>query len=413
MRLSKQLLCTAVSIFVLTSVSKAETTLNALFMSQAAYSEDDIKSMTSSFEAANPDVKVSLDFVPYEALHDKIIAASGAGDNGYDVVLFDVIWPAEFATRGFLQDVTNRIPANYTAEILEGAWTTVEYDNKRYGMPWIIDTKYLFYNKDMLAQAGISSPPATWTELVEQARIIKAKGITEFPLVWSWSQSEAMICDLTTIASAYDAKFFVDGKPNFSSGGVRKAVDFMRATLDEKLTNPASREYLEEDVRRVFSNGKAAFALNWTYMNALANDPKESKIAGKVGVAPAPGIEGVSTASSVNGSMGLGIPSNSPHADEAWAYIAHLTQRSVQEKYAKLSLPIWKQSYSEPSVAEGQEDLIAAAKQSIAVMYPRPLVASYTEVSNILQKHVHQALLGSADTVDALKNAEKRVSRIR
>lgn len=148
-------------------------------------------------------------------------------------------------------------------------------------------------------------------------------------------------------------------------------------------------------------------------MNALANDPKESKIAGKVGVAPAPGIEGVSTASSVNGSMGLGIPSNSPHADEAWAYIAHLTQRSVQEKYAKLSLPIWKQSYSEPSVAEGQEDLIAAAKQSIAVMYPRPLVASYTEVSNILQKHVHQALLGSADTVDALKNAEKRVSRIR
>ena len=115
-------------------------------------------------------------------------------------------------------------------------------------------------------------------------------------------------------------------------------------------------------------------------MNALANDPKESKVVGKVKVAPAPGVDGKSTASGVNGSMGLGIPSNSPHADEAWSYISFLTQKDVQDDYAKLSLPIWKASYEEPKVLEGQEELIAAAKRSIAVMYPRPLVPSYTEV---------------------------------
>jgi multiple sugar transport system substrate-binding protein len=163
----------------------------------------------------------------------------------------------------------------------------------------------------------------------------------------------------------------------------------------------------------VFSNGEAAFALNWTYMNALANDPKESKVAGKVKVAPAPGVEGKSTASSVNGSMGLGIPANSPHADEAWAYISFLTQKDVQDDYAKLSLPIWKASYSEPKVVEGQEDLIAAAKESIAVMYPRPLVPSYTEVSDILQKNIHQVLLGQASVDDALEAAASRVKRIR
>ena len=143
------------------TTAMAETTLNALFMAQAAYSEDDIRAMTASYEAANPDVKINIEFVPYEGLHDKTVLAQGAG-GGYDVVLFDVIWPAEFATRGFLMDVTDRIPADYTDQVFDGAWTTVEYDGKRYGMSWILDTKYLFYNTDMLSEAGISAPPKTW-----------------------------------------------------------------------------------------------------------------------------------------------------------------------------------------------------------------------------------------------------------
>ncbi|MCY1706136.1 extracellular solute-binding protein [Pannonibacter sp. SL95] len=407
------ILGTAAAALLMNSAAFAETTLNALFMSQAAYSEADIKAMTAEFEKANPGIKVAMEFVPYEALHDKIVAAAGAGADGYDVVLFDVIWPAEFATRGFLKDVTDKIPADATAKIFDGAWTTVEYSGKRYGMPWILDTKYLFYNEDMLKQAGIANPPKTWAELATQAKAIKDKGIVQYPLVWSWSQAEAMICDFTTLTAANDGKFFVEGKPAFTAGGAKDALSYMKQTLDDGLTNPASREYLEEDVRRVFSNGEAAFALNWTYMNALANNPAESKVAGKVKVTSAPGVDGKSVASGVNGSMGLGIPANSPHADEAWKYISHLTNQSVQESYSKLSLPIWKASYDNPKVAEGQEGLIAAAKQSIAVMYPRPLVPAYTEVSDILQKNLHKVLLGETSVDDALTAAAQRVERIR
>lgn len=56
-----------------------DVTLNAIFMKQAAYSEDDTKAMAKAFEGANPGLKVNLEFVPYEALHDKIVAAQGAG----------------------------------------------------------------------------------------------------------------------------------------------------------------------------------------------------------------------------------------------------------------------------------------------------------------------------------------------
>lgn len=413
MKLIKLMAVTASTTALMASAALADTTLNALFMSQAAYSEDNIKSMTAAFEAANPGTKVSLEFVPYEALHDKIIAASGAGDDGYDVVLFDVIWPAEFAERGFLTDVSDRVATDLTSKIFEGAWTTVEYDGKRYGMPWILDTKYLYYNTEILAQAGIETPPSTWNEVLEQAKVIKDKGLVEYPLVWSWSQSEAMICDFTTLTAAHGGAFFNDGKPAFETGGAKAALDYMKTSLGDGLTNPASLEYFEEDVRRVFSAGDAAFAMNWTYMNSLVNDPAESQVAGKVGVMSAPGVSGVSEASAVNGSMGLGIPSNSPHADEAWAYITHLTNQATQEEFATLSLPIWKGSYSQSAVTNGQEDLVAAADKSIAVMFPRPLVASYTEVSSILQKHLHGSLLDLTTSEEALANAAKRVARIR
>ncbi len=90
----------------LASPAHAETTINALFMAQAAYSEADVRAMTDAFTKANPDVKVNLEFVPYEGLHDKTVLAQGSG-GGYDVVLFDVIWPAEYATNKVLVDVTD------------------------------------------------------------------------------------------------------------------------------------------------------------------------------------------------------------------------------------------------------------------------------------------------------------------
>lgn len=388
----------------LTTHAYAETTLNALFMAQAAYSEADVRAMTDAFTTANPNVKVNLEFVPYEGLHDKTILAQGSG-GGYDVVLFDVIWPAEYAANNVLVDISDRITPEMKSGVLPGAWTTVEYDGKQYGMPWILDTKYLFYNKEILEKAGIESPPKTWEELRTQAQTIKDKGLLDAPIVWSWAQAEAAICDYTTLVSAYGGSFLQDGKPAFQTDGGLDALTYMAESYNSGLTNKNSKEFLEEDVRRVFQNGEAAFALNWTYMYNLANDPKESKVAGKVGVVPAPGIEGKSTVSAVNGSMGLGVTTTSKHPDEAWNYVSFMTSQETQNAYAKLSLPIWASSYDDPAVTADQEELIAAAKVGLAAMYPRPTTPRYQELSAALQQAIQVTLLGQATPEEALKTA--------
>lgn len=400
------------AMLVISGSVSAATQINALFMTQAAYSENDIRAMTSDFEKQHPDVKVNLEFVPYEALHDKIVAARGAGGNGYDVVLFDAIWPAEFSRFDLLQDVSSRIAADEREKIFPGAMNTVVYQGKTLGMPWILDTKYLYYNKAMLDKAGIKTPPASWQQVMDDAKVLKDKGIVKYPLVWSWSQAEALVCDYTTLVSGFGGSFYQNGKLDFSTPASLKAVTLMKTSLDQGLSNPASREYLEEDVRKAFSNGDAAFALNWTYMYNIANDPKQSKVAGDVGIVPAPG-DTPDKPGAVNGSMGLGIAKASQHPEEAWQYIHYLTSQPVQDKYAKLSLPVWKASYQDPAVAKGQESLIAAADKSLNVMLSRPETADYSRLSNTLQQQLQSVLQGKATPDVALKAVDTSAARLR
>ena len=391
-----------------------DVTINALFMSQAAYSEQDVRNMIADFEAANAGIKVNPEFVASEALHDKLVASSSAGSGGYDVVLYDVPYLAEFASKGFLQEVTGRVPPEVNDQVFDGAWATATFEDKKWGMPWILDTKYLFYNKDMLAKAGIAAPPTTFEELKAQAQIIKDAGIVEFPIVGDWAQAETIICDYGTLMAAYQANFFVDGAPAFDSPDSLAAVQYMKDALDAGLVNPSSTEYFEEDVRKVFSAGEAAFALNWAYMFNLANNEgPETKIAGQVGIVPAPGAEGKAANSAINGSMGLGIPSNAANPDEAWKLITFMTSQPVQNQYAKLSLPIWKSSYDDPAVAEGQPDLVAAAKTSIAIISNRPVTPTYNEVSAILQAALHSVLVGGEDPAAAMAAAKDEAANLR
>jgi multiple sugar transport system substrate-binding protein len=397
----------AASLMLSTSFAHAEVVLKGLFMSQSAYSEADVRAMADAYTKAHPDTKLNLEFVPYEGLRDKTILAQGSGD-GYDVILFDVIWPAEYATNKILMDVSPRITEDMKKGVLPGAWTTVEYQGKQYGMPWILDTKYLFYNKEMLKKAGFNAPPKTWAELNEQAAAIKKQGIVQFPIVWSWAQAEAVICDYATLLSANKGSFLDDkGSPSFQTGGGLDALKYMVDSTKSGISNPNSKEYLEEDVRRVFQNGEAAFALNWTYMFNLANAGKDSKVIGQVGVAPAPGVEGKSTISAMNGSMGLGVAATSKHPDEAWDFVTYMTSQPTQNAYAKLSLPIWASSYKDPAVVAGQEDMIKAAELGLAAMYPRPTTPKYQELSTALQVAIQQALLGTLSPEDALKQAKE------
>lgn len=392
------------------SPSAGPVTLTALFMKQAAYSEDNVKEMAAAFTAANPNVTVNLEFVAYDALHDKIVTSQAGGAGTYDTVLMDAIWPAEFAKANLVVDITDKIPANYKSDVFESAFAGAAYQGKFYAVPWINDTKFLFYNKKMLADAGFSAPPKTWDELLTQARAIKDKGIVQYPLAWSWSQAEAAICDWTQLAAVMGGANFVDdqGNAQFNKGGALAALQWMKKSLDDGLTNPASTGFLEEDVRNTFSAGSAAFALNWTYMYNLANDPAQSKVAGQVGVAPSPGGSSAAT-SGVNGGMGIAVTQGSKHQAEALSFALWMASKPMQDKYAALSLPMWKSSFQDAAITKTAPELFAAANGEFTNLVVRPVVPYYTSLSGALQVALQEALTGKKTPQQALDDVAAKL----
>jgi multiple sugar transport system substrate-binding protein len=378
-------------------------TLNVLLMQQAAYSASDIQAMDDAFTKAYPNITINPELVSYDSLHDKIVTAQVGGNGKYDVVLMDTPWPAELVTANIVSDITSKIPADFLSGVFDSAWTAAKYNGKIYGVPWINDTKFFFYNSDMFSKAGLTAAPKTWDEVEADAKAIKAAGIVKYPITASWKQAEAVICDWTQLAAAFGGSDFVDanGKALFNQGGGLAALTFMKKLLDEGLVDPASLSQTEDDVNSVVSAGQAAMALNWTYGLSVMNDPSKSTVAGKIKVAPSPG-EGSVTTSGVNGGMSLAVTTTTKHPNEALAYALSMASEKSQEMDVANALPMWKASFDDPNVTKNNPDLFAAAKIEFAGLVARPVVPYYTKLSNALQDAIQQALLGKKTPQQAL-----------
>jgi multiple sugar transport system substrate-binding protein len=389
------------------AASGGKVTLNNLFQQQAGYSAQDLAGMTAAFEKAHPNIKVNNTLVAYEALHDKIVAAAPAGT--YDVVLGDVIWPAEFGSKGIVKDISDLVSTLPTSQIFPGALVMAKYNNKYYGMPWILDTKYMYANGSMLKKAGVNPASLkTWDGVVAALKQIKAKGLVKYPWLGSWSQAEAVVCDYAQLLGAFGGQFLdSSGKPAFNKGGGLKALEFMKMLLDQKLADPASTSSLEADVLKAFAQGKIAMNLNWTFQLAAALDPKQSNVtkddvmilhtpAGSPG-GPAPGC---------NGGQPVMITTGSKHPNEAWEFIKFITGQSTQNQYVKDSLPIWAASYNDPAVVKtAGAQLVSVAKTQLPDMILRPQVTNYNAASQALQVQIQNALLGRKTPQDALNAA--------
>ena len=384
--------------------------LNALFMKQAGYSEEDITAMTDAFMAENPGIKVNLTFVAYEELEAKILTAAATG--GYDVVLGDCIWPAQFAQAGLVLDVSDRIAEIDTSDIFTGALESCMYNGKYYGLPWLNDVKYMFVNTAMLEQAGITEVPSTMEELIADAKILKEQGICEYPIAGCWSQAECLICDYT-IYSGICGGSFVDenNNPTLNSAENIQALQMMSDMLTDGLANPNSLEMIEDDVLSTFAAGNAAFAINWTYQYASMNDAASSSVVGDAVIIPVPGA--AETSATVNGGMPLMITAGSKHPDEAWTYMTYISGKDVQAQYSANALPMWKSLYTDETViANAGAEVVEASLTQYDYIKNRPMVPYYNELSTYMQTELQNVLLGNESAEDALNTLQAKAEEL-
>lgn len=141
-----------------------------------AYNETDAEASTMAkiviprFEAEHPGIKVVSDVYPYGQLLTKLIASASAG-NPPDVVRSDIIWVPQLAKEGVLLPLSSAMPAfrKLSRSVYAGSLSTNVYKGAYYGLPLDTNTQVLFWNKADFAAAGIKRPPATMTQIFQDA----------------------------------------------------------------------------------------------------------------------------------------------------------------------------------------------------------------------------------------------------
>jgi multiple sugar transport system substrate-binding protein len=349
--------------------------------------------------------------VQYNELLNKInTATQGGGD--LDVIEMDTIWTAQFASAGWIDDLTPQITDTIKKDVPDSALSAVTYKGKLYGMPWFNSAKHLFYNAKLLKDAGFDKPPATLDEFVAQAKATTKPG--QWGSVWSWKQSEALICDWVALMfTKKDAQLLdKDGKAVFNTMGGVEALQWMVDLLyKHKVADPASLEYTEDDVKKSFFTGTVALTYNWEGSLPDGNDPAKSKAAPNVKIDLLPGSADVKS-SSINGSEGWAILKTAKNKDAAWKLLEYMVSPAWQKKSAVIhgDYPVLASLYSDPDLAKNVQDFAIYGEQ-FKYLAVRPQVANYTQASDIIQKHLHEALLGKVPPKDAMDTAADEVNK--
>jgi multiple sugar transport system substrate-binding protein len=388
--------------------------LNALYMNQAGYSDRVLKDIAARYtEGTGKEVAISYTFVKYDELHDKIVTSAAAANATYDVILLDLIWTAEFANKGYVIPLDDRLPAATQTDIAPAIMSAFIYDGKTWAFPFLANFQCFFYNADHLDQAGFSAPPATLEEWYDQMVAIKRAGIVTYPYIDAWNQKEGLVCNYVRTAAQYGGDLFDEaGQPIMHEGAGLAALRFMRRCIDDGLADPASTNSDEPGAMNAFVSGAVTFNTNWTFVRGNMLDPNISQIGdvARVGVLP-PASGSDAPAGSVSGFQGLAVMANSQKQEQAWDFIKFATSAEIQSEHLESEFPVWTSVQKSDKLQAINSDADAYAT-NLANVHHRPRVPNYQQVSAIIQEEVHKCLLKQTEPEEATTMMVERISAL-
>lgn len=372
------------------------------------------KGIIKDFEAKNPGIRINIIEGPNATnlLEDLYTSAFILGDSPYDLINMDVIWTPKFAAAGWLLDLTNRITkeelAAFSSTDVEGG----RYDGKLYRIPMRSDAGVLYYREDLLKQAGFK-PPETFADLIKISKSLQEQGKIKWGYLWQGRQYEGLVAMFVEVLEGFGG-YWVN--PDTLEVGLDrpetlKAIGFLKDTIEEGVSPAGVTTYQEEETRRIFQSGQAAFIRSWPYLWPLANG-QDSPVKDKINLKPMVSTPG-NTGGTCLGGWGLGIPKSSKHPEEAWKAIQYFTSKEAQRRFILTSgfVPSRRSLFTDPEIVAKYPHYPLLAKiVDKAVL--RPPIAQYAQTSDILQRYLSAALTNRMTPDNAMKAAADETRRL-
>jgi multiple sugar transport system substrate-binding protein len=412
---TKLLLLAGTALSLSAPAAMAQTNLRAFVSSQ--HRPDVWRKAFDMYEARNPTVKVAIETGgnTSEAQAQYLNTVMTAKDASLDVLILDVIRPAQYAAAGWtvpFNEVLGGDAKAYMGRYLPAYAEANSIDGNIVALPAFADAMFLYYRKDLLEKHG-AQPPKTWEELMTASKkILETEANPNLQgLSFQGKAIEGAVCTFLLPYWSMGKRIVSDGKLTFDRDAAVKSLALWKNFVDQGVAKKNIAEVATDDTRKEFQAGNVLFAVNWAYAWAQFQGP-ESAVKDKVGVVKLPAVQGGESASCLGG-WEWGVSSYSKNKTEAQKFVQYLSSPEVSEFMAINAslLPQFPDLYTDPDVTKAVP-WFADARPVVETAKTRPVTPRYNEVSDIIRTTVNSVLAGTATPQQGAEQMEGRLRRV-
>jgi len=394
----------------LAGCARTEDTRTTVRFWVMGYEGEVVARMLPEFERQHPDIHVDLQIVPWLSAHEKLLTAF-AGDSLPDVCPIGNTWIPEFAALGALDPLDDRIaatPGFDQADFFPGVWDTGVIDGRAYAVPWYVETRLPFYRRDMLAKAGVKTPPTSWAEWRVALRKVKqVAGEGNYSILLPLNEFEPLL----SLAIQQPEPLLRDGGRygNFRSAGFRQSLGFYKEMFDQGWAPVVTNNQIS-NVWDEFGKGFYSFYISGPWNIAKFKERLPAAQQDDWMTMPLPGPNGPG-ASLANGTSFV-VFKDSPNKEAAWKLIAWLSSPKVQAEFHALTgdLPPRRSPWLTPALAE--DPYAKAFREQLERAVSTPKVPEWERIATEMRLVGEQVANGRMTVDQAVEELDRRADRI-
>jgi arabinogalactan oligomer/maltooligosaccharide transport system substrate-binding protein len=308
-----------------------------------------ILALICKFEHNHPNVHIDAKYRRFFRTPTEFVTASQE-DKAPDVLRSDVGWVAQFASQDYLLNIDSYISQADRSDYLSIPLSYNYYNGYLYGLPQVTDFLTLLYNKAELAEAGITSPPATMTDFETDAKKIVQRRAARYGF-----ETNGTGYNVLPFLYAFGGSMF-DQHNNIlvNSNGSVNGLKFLLTLQNNDRVMPANVNFSHgpgSPMVTDFKTGKAAMIFDGPYDvpeiltgSGFKGNPRD------LGVARIPTGPAAQTDSPTGGQSYV-ISAGTAHPSEAYKFISFMSSTDSQVAIAKANntLPTRKTAQNEVS----------------------------------------------------------------
>lgn len=377
---------------------------------------DAVKALVTQFEKNHPRIKIKVQQIPWSSAHEKLLTAN-AGDSLPDLFQLGNTWIPEFAALDAIQNLSGLARDSLKIEdFFPGSIDAVSQDGKLLGIPWYIDTRLIFYRKDILASAGLSHPPATWSEWEVMMTKIKSFELAEhYPLIQPMNEWQVPVI----LGLQHGAELLRDNSTygNFRSDEFRKAFAFYMKWFRQDWT-PSVSVTQSFNIYHEFGQGIFAMYITgpWNIGEFRRRLPIAIQTQWSTAPLPAPDsqinknntLPGVSLA----GGASIVLAQSSRHTAAALEFAKFLTDTQSQIKFHQLTgnLPSRRSAWNAPELAISEP--AEAFRRQLENIRPTPKIPEWERIAAKVAYFSEKAIRAQLTEEEALTLLDHEVDLI-